>query len=88
MNLYDILQLIGGMILSVGAIPQIEQIVRTKSVKDLNLTSVITLITGMLLMNIYAIHTGLIVFIITNNISLVLAITKLVLIVHYKKKGE
>jgi MtN3 and saliva related transmembrane protein len=88
MNIYDILQLAGGMILSVGAIPQIEQIIRTKSVKDINLTSIITLIIGMTLMQIYAVHSGLTMFIITNTISLLLSILKLALKIYYTKKDE
>ena len=86
MNIYDLLQLIGGMILSVGAIPQIEQIIRTKSVKDINLTSIITLIVGMVLMQIYAVHYGLTMFIITNTISLLLSIVKLALKIYYTKR--
>lgn len=86
MNIYDILQLIGGMILSVGAIPQIEQIIRTKSVGDINLTSIITLIIGMILMQIYAVESGLVMFVITNTISLILAITKLSLKIYYTVK--
>lgn len=88
MDIYDVLQLIGGMILSVGAIPQIEQIIRTKSVKDINLTSIITLIIGMVLMQIYAVHSGLTMFIITNTISLLLSILKLALKIYYTKKDE
>jgi len=88
MTIYDILQLVGGMILSVGSIPQIEQIVRTKSVKDINLTSIITLILGMVLMQIYAVHAGLTMFIITNTISLLLAIVKLSLKIYYTKGGK
>lgn len=86
MDIYDILQLIGGMILSVGAIPQIEQIIRTKSVGDINLTSIITLIIGMILMQIYAVESGLVMFVITNTISLILAITKLSLKIYYTVK--
>lgn len=88
MTIYDILQLVGGMILSVGAIPQIEQIIRTKSVKDINLTSIITLIIGMILMQIYAVHSGLTMFIITNTISLALAILKLSLKIYYTKRED
>jgi MtN3 and saliva related transmembrane protein len=88
MTIYDILQLVGGMILSIGSIPQIEQIVRTKSVKDINLTSIITLIIGMLLMQIYAVHAELTMFIITNTISLLLAIVKLSLKIYYTKGGK
>jgi len=86
MDMYDVIQLIGGMILSVGALPQIEQIIRTKSVKDINLTSIITLIVGMILMQVYAVHTELTMFIITNSISLMLAIVKLSLKIYYSAK--
>jgi MtN3 and saliva related transmembrane protein len=87
MNVYDLLQLIGGMILSVGAIPQIEQIIRTKSVKDINLTSIVTLIVGMVMMQIYAVHNELTMFIITNTISLLLAIAKLALKIYYTERA-
>jgi MtN3 and saliva related transmembrane protein len=88
MDIYDVLQLAGGMILSVGAIPQIEQIIRTKSVRDINLTSIITLIVGMVLMQIYAVHSGLYMFIITNSVSLLLAIVKLSLKIYYTPRGS
>ncbi len=87
MGVYDILQLVGGIILAVGSIPQLEQIVRTKSVEDINLTSIVTLIVGMLLMEMYAIHSELTMFIITNTISLLLAIAKLALKIHYTKRA-
>jgi MtN3 and saliva related transmembrane protein len=87
MDIYDLLQLIGGMILSVGAIPQIEQIIRTKSVKDINLTSIVTLIVGMVMMQIYAVHNELTMFIITNTISLLLAIAKLALKIYYTERA-
>lgn len=86
MGIYEILQLVGGIILSVGSIPQLEQIVRTKSVEDINLTSIITLILGMLFMEMYAIHSELVMFVITNTLSLVLAITKLSLKIYYTKR--
>lgn len=86
MNIYEILQLIGGLILSVGSLPQLEQIVRTKSVGDINLTSICTLILGMVLMEIYAVHMELVMFVITNTLSLLLAITKLALKILYTKR--
>lgn len=85
MNIYEILQLVGGLILSVGSIPQLEQIIRTKSVKDINITSIMTLILGMILMEIYAVHMELTMFVITNTLSLILAIAKLSLKIYYTK---
>lgn len=85
MNGYEILQLVGGLILSVGTIPQIEQIVRTKSAKDLNLATLISLIVGMSMMEVYAIHEEVTMFAITNGISLTLAITQLLLKIYYDR---
>lgn len=85
MNGYEVLQLVGGLILSVGTIPQIEQIVRTKSAKDLNLATLISLIVGMGMMEIYAIHEEVTMFAITNGISLTLAITQLLLKIYYDR---
>lgn len=85
MNGYEVLQLVGGLILSVGTIPQIEQIVRTKSAKDLNLATLISLIVGMGMMEIYAIHEEVTMFAITNGISLTLAITQLLLKIYYNR---
>lgn len=85
MNGYEVLQLVGGLILSVGTIPQIEQIVRTKSAKDLNLATLISLIVGMSMMEIYAIHEEVTMFAITNGISLTLAITQLLLKIYYDR---
>jgi MtN3 and saliva related transmembrane protein len=87
MNIYEILQLVGGLILSVGGIPQLEQIIRTKSVKDINITSIMTLILGMILMEIYAVHMELTMFVITNTLSLILAIAKLSLKIYYTKNA-
>jgi len=85
MNGYEVLQLVGGLILSVGTIPQIEQIVRTKSAKDLNLATLISLIVGMGMMEVYAIHEEVTMFAITNGISLTLAITQLLLKIYYDR---
>lgn len=85
MNFYEVLQLLGGLILSVGAIPQIEQIVRTKSAKDLNMATLITLIVGMGMMEAYAIHENILMFAITNTISLILASVQLALKIYYDR---
>ena len=87
MNIYEILQLVGGLILAVGGIPQLEQIIRTKSVKDINITSIMTLILGMILMEIYAVHMEFAMFVITNTLSLILAIAKLSLKIYYSKNA-
>ena len=56
MNVFDAFQLAGGMILAIGYIPQIIQIIRTKSCKDLNLKTYLAMVLGIGLMEIYAIN--------------------------------
>jgi MtN3 and saliva related transmembrane protein len=87
MNVFDVVQLVGGLILCVGSLPQLEQIVRTKSVGDINIVSIITMVIGITLMEIYAVHSELVMFTITNTISLFLAIAKLSLKIYYTKKN-
>lgn len=92
MNVFDALQLCGGLILAVGYIPQILQIIRTKSCADLNLKTYVAMSIGIGLMEIYAVHlamngTGQ-MFLATNSISLglVLLICTLIVAIRRRKK--
>lgn len=88
--LFSIMQLIGGIILSIGWIPQIVQILRTKSVKDLNLKSYMIMLSGISLMEIYAVNlvrTGSgMAFLITNSLSLVVVLLVILLILGYRHR--
>lgn len=89
---FDILQLTGGLIMSIGQIPQIVQILKTESVKDLNLKTYVMMFTGILLMEIYAVH--LVIngsggaFLTTNSISLATSAIMIFLIIKYGKKKD
>jgi len=83
------LQLIGGIILAVGYIPQIKQIIRTKSCKDLNAKSYLLIFLGVALMEVYAVDlvikgSGL-MFLITNSAALAINGLLCVLILYYRK---
>ncbi|MDF2673210.1 MAG: hypothetical protein K0R09_1475 [Clostridiales bacterium] len=86
---FDVLQLIGGFILSFGYIPQIAQILKTKSAVDLNIKSYIMMFTGILFMEVYAVN--LLVkgagwaFLFTNTISLIGCSIIIALILKYGK---
>lgn len=86
---FDILQLAGGIILAFGQIPQIIQILKTKSAIDLNLKTFVMMFTGILLMEIYAINLVLHgaggAFLITNTLSLIAATAMVFLILKYGK---
>ncbi len=88
-NLVGAFQLIGGIILSVGYIPQIYQIIRTKTSKGLNFKSFAMMFIGIFLFEIYAISlvisgSGL-MYLITNSASLLLVGTMCVLIKLFEK---
>lgn len=88
--LFSIMQLIGGIILSLGWIPQIIQIVKRKSVADLSLKSYLLILLGISLMEAYAISlavTGVgLAFLITNTMSLCVVLIVNILIVRYRAR--
>ena len=88
--IFNYLQLLGGIIMSFGQIPQIIQIIKTKSAKDINLKTYIMMFIGISLMETYAIN--LVVhgtggaFLITNTLSLIASGVMIALILKYGKK--
>lgn len=90
--IYDLLQLIGGFILSSGYIFQVKQTYTTKSVTDLNFTTYLSVFIGIVFMQIYAINlvsngSGT-AFLITNTLSLILSGIMVVLILLYKNNRK
>lgn len=88
---FNLLQLIGGIILSVGYIPQIAKTVRTKSVEDLSSAYYFNIFIGVGLMEAYAIYSALngvaYMFLVTNTIAWVLGGTMLFLTLKYRKRA-
>lgn len=89
-NLFGLFQLIGGVILSIGYIPQIVQIVRTKTSKGLNFKSFGMVFIGILLYEIYAIALAVEgsgqMYLITNTVSLLLVGTVCILIKIFEEE--
>ena len=90
--IFDLLQLIGGIILSFGYIPQIAQIIKTKSVNDLNLKTFLSVFIGILFMEVYAVNlavnkTGY-MFLITNSMALILSGIMCILILKFRNKSK
>jgi MtN3 and saliva related transmembrane protein len=87
--IFVLCQLIGGLILTIGTIPQIVQLIKTKSATDLNHITAISVFGGILMMEIYAINLLLegigVAFFITNTVSLLLQATSAGLILKYKR---
>ncbi|AZS14914.1 PQ-loop domain-containing transporter [Paenibacillus lutimineralis] len=88
--IFSILQLIGGVILAIGWIPQILQIMKTKSVRDLSLKSYLFMLLGIGLMEIYAIdlvgNGSGIAFLMTNSLSLLVVLFVIMLVLRYRNR--
>ncbi|MNN19218.1 PQ loop repeat protein [compost metagenome] len=86
--LFALMQLIGGIILSIGWIPQIVQILKTKSVSDLSLKAYLLMLLGIGLMEAYAVSLALegtgYAFLVTNTMSLTVVSTVVLLILRYR----
>ncbi len=90
--MFDILQLLGGINLTFGYIPQISQLIRTRSCRDLNLKTYISMLVGVALMEVYAINLALhgsgLMFLITNSASLFIVLIICVLIISLRRKQK
>lgn len=88
---FNLLQLLGGIILSIGYIPQIRKTVRTKSVEDLSPMYYFNVFFGVGCMEAYAIYSALhgvaYMFLVTNTIAWILGGTMLFLTLRYRKKA-
>lgn len=88
--IFDILQLLGGIIICFGQIPQIVQVLKTKSARDLNIKTYIMTFTGIFLMETYAVNLvfrgagG--AFLITNTLSLIASAVMIILILKYGRE--
>lgn len=90
MTVYDWFQLIGGIILALGYLPQAKQIMETGSVKDLNLKAYLSIFIGIFFMEIYAVNLFMkntaIMFCMTNSISLIMVGYIIALILAFGRK--
>lgn len=84
------LQLAGGIILSIGYIPQIKKVVKTKSMSDFNFWYLLAMFVGVGFMEVYAVYNACygraIMFLVTNSIALILGGTMLTLYTFYGRK--
>lgn len=87
--MFDFLQLLGGIILSVGYIPQIVKLIKTKSAADFNIKTFVMVWIGIFFMEIYAVDLALggngLMYLVTNTMSLLVQSILVVLILKYRK---
>ena len=89
---FNALQLLGGIILAAGYLPQIRQLIRTRSAKDLNFKTFLFLSIGIGCMEVYAIHLTVggagLMFLITNSLSLGISLLLCVLVARFKHNAS
>jgi MtN3 and saliva related transmembrane protein len=68
--IFEILGIVGSLILCVSAIPQIVKTYRTKSSGDLSILYLATLMLGLILLMVYSIYVKDFVFIFGNTLAL------------------
>lgn len=93
LSLFNLLQFIGGVILSVGYLPQIIKIIKTKSVRDFSLIYLTGIFTGILFMEAYAVYMYFVMhtagaFFVTNTIAMILSGTELTLVLYHWNKRK
>ena len=92
---FSMLQLIGGVILSIGYIPQIVKMIKTRSVDDFSKIYLGSIFFGIVLMELYAVYMYLVLgvpemrsFFITNTASTILSGTEFCLLMAYSTKKQ
>ena len=87
---FDFLQLFGGILLTIGYIPQIRKILRTRHVESFDLSAFSIIAIGIGFMQAYATYQWFVLgvagaFMITNTISFVISLVMVGLIVLYRR---
>jgi MtN3 and saliva related transmembrane protein len=90
---FNSLQLIGGLILSIGYLPQIFKIFETHSVRDFSRIYLGGIFTGIVFMEAYAIYMFFVLntaqmFFITNTVSTILSGIEFFAVLYFYKKAK
>lgn len=82
--LIEIIGLMGVLIISFSGIPQLYKTIKTRSVEDLSFSFFSLLFIGIILLSIYTLWIGNIVYSIGNTISLVITFLIIICIIKWK----
>jgi len=85
-SIFEILGITGSLIVSVSVLPQIIKTFRTKKAKDLSILYLGILMTGMVMIALYSIHVGNLIFILGNIWSV--ASTGILIILCYRYRDS
>ena len=83
--MFEIIGTTGSLIICLSALPQIMKTYRTKRADDLSISYLAILLLGMTLILVYASHTGDLIFIFGNLISILLTLFLIALLLRYRR---
>jgi MtN3 and saliva related transmembrane protein len=82
----ELLGIIAGILTTVSFLPQLVKIVKSKSAKDISLLMFLIFTLGILLWLLYGILTLTLAIIIANSVTIILALSILILKIKYDRK--
>jgi len=82
--LIEVVGLAGVIIISCSGIPQLYKTIKTRSVKDLSSTFFLMLLVGIILLSIYSLSIGDIVYCVGNSISFIVTLLILINILRWR----
>ena len=82
----EILGLIAGTLTTISFLPQLVKIVKNKSAKDVSLLMFLIFTVGIFLWLVYGILTLTLAIIIANSVTIILALSILILKIKYDRK--
>jgi MtN3 and saliva related transmembrane protein len=86
--MFEILGIAGSLIVSVSVLPQIIKTYRTKKANDLSLLYLGILMTGLVMITLYSLHVGNLIFIFGNIWSVASTGILIVLCYRYRNSRE
>jgi len=83
---FEFLGITGSLIICGSVIPQLIRTYRTKSARDLSITYLMTLMTGIILLTVYSVYIRDLVFIFGNTLSMLSVGILMVLWRRYERR--
>ena len=83
---FEFLGVTGSLIICGSVIPQVMKTYRTKSARDLSITYLMTLMTGIILLTVYSVYIRDLVFIFGNTLSMLSVGILMVLWRRYERR--
>jgi len=82
----ELLGIIAGTLTTISFLPQLVKVVKNKSAKDVSLLMFLIFTLGILLWLVYGILTFTLAIIIANSVTIILALSILILKIKYDRK--